>query len=106
MVTSKKLACRSCRDVEHFFEQRREQRVVDQRSGEADAFVEADEVRAGVAVDAAPLRFEDGAEIGAGRSLAVGAGDVEGARKLVLRVAEAGAEFGDAFEAEDVAARR
>src|SRR3546814_15303705 len=30
----------------------------------------------------------------------------EGAREVVLRVAEAGAEFGDAVEAKDVAARR
>src|SRR3546814_21115771 len=39
-------------------------------------------------------------------AFAVGARDVEGAREVVLRVAEAGAEFGDAVEAKDVAARR
>src|SRR3990167_5573293 len=91
------------RFVEHLFEQRRKQRVVDQRPGKANAFVEPDEVRAGVAVDAAPLRFEDRAQIGTGRSLAVGARDMEGAWELELWIAEARAEFGDAFEAEDVA---
>ncbi len=92
--------------VEHLFEQCREQRVVDERPGETDAFVEANEMRAGIAVDLAPARFEDRAEIGAGRSLAIGARDMEGARELVLRIAEARAQFGDALEPEDVAARR
>ena len=92
--------------VEHFFEERGEQRVVDQRSSKADALVEAHEMRAGVAVHAPPARFEDCAEVGAGRSLAVGARDMEGARQLELRVAEARAKFGDALQPEDVAARR
>ena len=52
--------------VEHFFEQRGKQRVVDQRSGEADTLVEAHEMRAGVSVNAAPLCFEDRTQIGTG----------------------------------------
>ena len=92
--------------VEHFFKQRGKQRVVDQRSGEPDTLVEAYEMWAGVSVNAAPLCFEYRAEEGAGRTLAVGASNVESARELVLRVAEARAKLGDAFEAEDIAPRR
>src|SRR3546814_2741558 len=87
-------------------QQRREQRVVDQRSGEADALVEADEVGAGVGVDAASLRFEGRAQEGAGRSLAVGAGDVEGTGELELRIAEPRAQLGDTLEPQNVAPRR
>src|SRR3546814_1062983 len=60
--------------VEHLLQQRREQRVVDKRSGEADALVEEDEEGAGVGVDAAAQRFEGRAQEGAGRPPAVGAG--------------------------------
>src|SRR3546814_10553424 len=56
-------------NVKHVFEEGGEQPIVDQLAGEADAFVEADEVRAGVGVDAAPLRLQDRAEEGAGRAL-------------------------------------
>ena len=64
--------------------------VVDQRAGDADALVEADEVRAGEGVDPVPRRFERGAEEGAGRALAVGPGDMEHRRQPVLRVGRAG----------------
>ena len=94
------------RHVEHLFEQRRELGVGDQRARQPNPFVEAHQMRAGVAMDAPPLRFEDGAQIGAGRSLAIGAGDMEGARQAILRVAEARANLGDAFEPQNVAPRR
>src|SRR3546814_1704453 len=51
-------------------------------------------------------RVEDRAEIGAGRPLAVGARDVEGAGELELRIAKPRAKFGDALEPENVAHRR
>src|SRR3546814_11877711 len=72
-------------------------------SGEADALVEADEVGARVGVNAASLRFEDRAQEGAGRSLAVGAGDVEGTGELELRIAEPRAQLGDPLEPQNVA---
>ena len=63
--------------VEHFGEEGGQQRVGDQRSGDADAFVVAHKVRACGDVDGEALRFQHGAQIGAGRTFAVGACNVE-----------------------------
>src|SRR3546814_6592084 len=52
------------------------------------------------------LRFEGRAQEGAGRSLAVGAGDVEGTGELELRIAEPRAQLGDTLESQNVAPRR
>src|SRR3546814_20602117 len=52
------------------------------------------------------LRFEGRAQEGAGRSLAVGAGDVEGTGELELRLAEPRAQLGDTLEPQHVATRR
>src|SRR3546814_4966081 len=52
------------------------------------------------------LRFEGRAQEGAGRSLAVGAGDVEGTGELELRIAEPRAQLGDTLEPQNVAPRR
>ena len=87
-------------------EQRGERVVVDQRAGEPDALVEADQMRAGEHVDACARGFERGAQEGAGRALAVGPGDMEHRRQRVLRTAEPVEQGGDAGEAEPVAARR
>ena len=89
--------------VERFGEQSGELIVLDQLSGDADAFVEADEVRAGEDVDRVPGGLERGAQESAGRTLAVGAGDMEDGRKPVLRPAEAVEQRGDAVEPEAVA---
>ena len=94
------------RDVEDFAKQGGERRVVDQGARQSDALVEPDEVRAGIGVDPAPLRLQYGAQIGAGRSLAVGPRDMEGPRQPVLRIAEARAQLGDAFQPQYVATRR
>ena len=65
------------------FVQHREQRVlVDQLAGEADALVEAHEVRRGIDVDAIAGRFEAGAHRRDRRALAVGAGDMDDRRQL------------------------
>ena len=50
--------------------------------------------------------LDRGAQEGAGRALAVGAGDVEDGRERPLRIAEPGEEFGDALQPENVAAGR
>ena len=69
--------------------QRGGQRVVgDQLAGDADALVEADQMRRGVDVDALARRLGDGAQEGAGAALAVGAGDVDHRRQAALGMAE------------------
>jgi hypothetical protein len=88
--------------VEHFGQERREVCVVDQRAGDADALVEADEVGAGEGVDAMPRGFERGAEEGAGRALAVGPRDMEHRRQAVVRVPQPVEQREDAVEPEDV----
>jgi len=52
-----------------------------------------------------PRRLDRGSKEGAGRALAVGAGDVEDRRQPLLRIAEAGEKGGNPLEAENVGAR-
>ena len=63
--------------VENLGEQSRKLRILDQFAGDADALVEADEVRAGEGVDRAAARLQCGAQESAGRAFAVGACDVK-----------------------------
>ena len=58
------------------------------RRGEPKALVEPDPVRRRVDVDAQAARFQDRAQEGDGRALAVGAGDVDHRRQPLLRMAE------------------
>ena len=51
---------------DYLFEQRSQRLVIDQSAGDADAFVEADEMRACEGVDLVPACFERGAEEGDG----------------------------------------
>ena len=81
-------------------EQRGERVLVDQAAGEADALVEAGEVRRGVDVDAGAAGLEAGAQRGDDRALAVGAGDVDDRRQPALGMAERGEEPLDAAERE------
>jgi hypothetical protein len=67
--------------VEHFGEQSGEEIILDQLAGEADAFVEPHQVRAGENMTGEARRLDCGAEEGAGRAFAVGAGDVKHRRK-------------------------
>src|SRR6185436_5318127 len=53
--------------VERFAEQGRQRRVADQRAGEADTLVEADEVRAGIGMGGKARRLDGRAQEGAGR---------------------------------------
>ena len=73
---------------------------VDQDPGQADAFSKAHQVRAGIDMDAQPLRFGDGAQEGDGRALAIGAGDVDRRRQSILGVAQGLADPQHAFEIE------
>jgi hypothetical protein len=91
--------------VEHFFEQWREFGIRDQRTGEADTFVEADEMGARIDMRRVARRLDRRAQEGAGRSLAVGAGDMEYRRLALVRIADALKQFGDPLEAENVGTR-
>ncbi len=72
----------------------------DELAGEADALVEAGEVGRGVDVDAGAGRLEAGADHRDGRSLAVGAGDVDHRRQAPFGMAEDGEQALDAAEGE------
>ncbi len=66
-----------------------EQRVlVDQPSGQPDPLVKAHEMRRGVDMGAVAGGFGAGAHRRDGRTLAVGAGDMDDRRQMVLRIAE------------------
>ena len=71
-----------------FLEQRNQRFLIDQAPVEADAFMEADEMRLGECMHAMSARFEAGAQCGYRRSLAIGAGDVDDRRQPVLRITE------------------
>ena len=73
---------------------------------DADALVEADEVRAGEGVNRMPARLERGAQECARRSLAVRACNVEDCGEPILRAAEPVEKACDAIEPETVSARR
>ena len=94
------------RHVEHAREQVRERRVGDQPARDADALVEADEVRGCVGVDAVPLRLQCGAKERAGRSLTVGPGDVKHRRQAEVGVAETAEQVGDSRQSKYVSAWR
>jgi hypothetical protein len=79
-----------------FLQQLQQQILFDQPAGEADALVKADEMRRGVGMNAVAAGFETGAQRRDGRALAVGAGDVNRRRQLVLRIAERGQQAFDA----------
>ena len=64
--------------------------LVDQVAGDADAFMEAREVRRGVDVDAVATRLEPRADHRDGRAFAVGAGDVDHRRQAAFGMAERG----------------
>ena len=92
--------------VQHLRQQRGQLFVVDQPPGDADALVEAHQVRAGEGVHAVTGCFQRSAQECAGRAFAVGAGDVEHRRQAVLRSAEPVEKLGDPLEPEPVAGRR
>ena len=73
--------------------------------GDADALVEADEVRAGVDVRGKPRRLDRRAQEGAGRALAVGAGDVEHRRQIALGIAEPVEQGANPLQPENIARR-
>ena len=99
VISKKVIGARAVRGLAAL-EQRGERVLVDQAAGEADALVEAGEVRRGVDVDAGAAGLEAGAQRGDDRALAVGAGDVDDRRQPALGMAERGEEPLDAAERE------
>ena len=89
-------------DTLAFVEQRGEIGLVDLHrmgmGGETDALVEAHEMRRCIGVYAIACRFEDRAQIGADRPLAVGACNMEGGRQGFLRIAETFEQALDAIQ--------
>ena len=92
--------------IVHFGQKRCKLLVVDQPVGDADALVEPDQMRAGEDVDAVTGRLQRRAEEGAGRALAVGSGDMENRRQMVLGTPEPIQQREDAFEPELIAGGR
>ena len=72
----------------------------DQSAGEANALVETHQMRRIIDMDALSRRFEKGAEIGDGRALGIGAGNVDHRRQALLRIAHIGEQTQNTFEAE------
>ena len=94
------------RHRQHLAEQRRQRSIVDQPPSHPDTLVEADEVRRGIDMDVAPRRLDRGAQKGAGRPFAVGAGDVKHRRQRQVRIAETGQQRLDPFQPQYVEAGR
>jgi hypothetical protein len=92
--------------IEHFLQQGGEILVLDELAGEPDPLVEADQVRAREDMRRKACRFDGGAQESAGRSLAVGPGDVEDRGHAALGMAEASEQGRHPLQAEHVAARR
>ena len=70
------------------FERRGQRRVRHQFAGDADAFVEAHQMRRSIDVHALPRRLGHRAHEGTGAALAIGAGDMDHRRQSALRVIE------------------
>ena len=98
VVISKKVIGAAAVGALALLEQRQQRALVDQPAGEADALVEAHEMRRGVDVDAPARGLQHGAQIGDDRALAVGAGDMDDRRQAALRMAERGEQPRDAVE--------
>ncbi len=90
--------------VERLGEQGGQRLIVDQPPGEADALVEADQMRAGIDMRREARRLDRRAQKGAGRALAVGPGDVEDRRQALLGIAELGEQRRNPLEPENVGA--
>ena len=80
-------------DAFHMLQRLRQRILAHQCASQPDAFVEADQVGGGVDMHPEPRRFRDGAQEGAGRSLAIGAGHMDHRRQAPFGIAE-GVEAG------------
>jgi hypothetical protein len=92
--------------IEHFCQQLGEQLVGDQLTGNADALVVTHEMRLDRRVDRLAVRFEHRPQVGAGRSLAVGPGDMEHRRQPRLRIAEPREQRADRLQPEPALRQR
>src|SRR5690606_24998102 len=75
-----------------------ERGIVDRHAVQADAFVVSEDMRRGIAADLVAGAVDDVLEVGAGRSLAVGAADDD--HRAVLDLAKRRLDLADAFQAE------
>jgi hypothetical protein len=80
--------------------------VGNQLAADPDAFVEAHQMGRGEDMDGLPVRFERGAQEGAGRAFAVGASNMEDRRQGAVRIADAVEQLGDALQTQYVGAGR
>ena len=92
--------------IDHLRQGSRQLVIPDQPPGDADALVEAHQMRTGEGMNAVSARLERGAQEGHGRALAVRPGNVEDGRKRFLRPTEPVEQCRDAFKPEPVAGRR
>ncbi len=94
------------RIVEHLFEERREHLVVDELAGDPNPFIEAHEMRTRVDVRGHSGGLCRRSQECTDRAFAVGAGDVNDGRQIVLRITEAVEKRGYTFEPKRVTAGR
>ena len=81
-----------------FFQSRGEFFFGDQRAGKADALVEAHQMRRGIDMHAIARALQHRAQIGADRTFAVGARDMDDRRQFFLRMAERRQQALDAIQ--------
>ena len=86
-------------DIEHFAQQIRQPIVLDQFACKSNAFVIAHQMRAGGNMDRIPFRFQHCAQEGAGRSFAIGPGDMEHGGQPPMWVAEPVEQRADGLQA-------
>ena len=90
---------------QHFLEHRRQRLVLDQAAVQPYPLVEADEVGAGIDMNALPGCLDRRAQKGAGRSLAIGSCDVKHRWQMMLRIAQSREQGGDPLQPQYVRAR-
>jgi hypothetical protein len=81
-----------------FFDQIDQRLLFDQRAGDADALMEAHQVRRGIDMHALTRRLQHGAQVGDDRTLAVGAGDMHHRRQLSFGISDQTQQTFDARE--------
>ena len=83
---------------QHFLEYRRQRLVADQMAVQPYPLVEADEVGAGIDMNALPGCLDRRAQKGTGRSLAIGSCDVKDRWQMLLRIAQPREQGGDPLQ--------
>ena len=87
-------------DALAMFEREAQFVIADENATEAKAFVDAHQIGRGIGMDSQARRFQDRAQIGERRTLAIGAGDVDHRRQLTFGMIEPLQQKLHAIEAE------